>query len=82
MDSDTITHAQLFDAINGLRGEVREGFEKQNGRVREVEVCQATDRANIENLREQVKTLSVVDKTVAILSGLAAAIAGVVVGNK
>jgi hypothetical protein len=82
MDSDTITHAQLLEAITGLRGEMREGFEKQNGRLRDVEVCQATNKANIENVREQVKSLSIVDKSVALLSGLLAAVIGSVVGNK
>lgn len=76
-----VTHAQLYQAIKDLGARQQEGFDKLNGRVRGVEVCQATDRADIENLQEQVKTLSIVDKTVALLSGVVAAIAGVLFGK-
>jgi len=76
-----VTLRDVLDELRDLRSENRDAHDRINGRLHAVEVNRATDRADLDNMAEQVKTLSIVDKSVAVLSGLAATVAGVLLGK-
>ena len=77
-----VTMRDVLEELKDFRKENREAHDRINGRLHEVEVNRATDRADLDNVTERVKNLSIVDKSVALLSAAAAAIVGVVVGTK
>lgn len=79
---------EIKPLIDDLKGEVRElrtenrlAHEQINGRLRDCEVNAATAEADIRHLQDAVKTLSFLDKAVAILSSAIAGVLAVVFGK-
>jgi len=77
-----VTLRDVLVELREFRAENLAAHEKLNGRVHDAEVAVAVNQADITNLEEKVHSLAIVDKSVAILSGVGAAIVGVIAGSK